>query len=246
MVGQREAEQVGRESSQIEPRVRAPARLEAIEIKATVNAVVDAMPTECAMDRSPGWRPTRGGPLPDLLNRGTEATHEIRSSGQALKTGLRTCEHSLEPVLDKVSLHVGKHDLASVQVRQCPSNPACTVLESRGAALVPEILPEVHPRIEVVEDEARLSFRPRHRPRYSHALQYLCLMQEGCRREVSLGRSLFGVEPPGKDSRFRRSSAGAGDSQQVAALAVAASTAACYVNSAGLEPRAAAGELCQL
>src|SRR2546426_9421239 len=57
VVGESEAEEVCRESSQIEPRVRLPARLEAIKIKTTVHSVVDAVPTKCAVDRRQGARP---------------------------------------------------------------------------------------------------------------------------------------------------------------------------------------------
>src|SRR5256886_10176375 len=52
VAGKREAEEVRRKSSKIKPRVGPATRLEAIKIEATVNAVVDAVPTECAVDRS--------------------------------------------------------------------------------------------------------------------------------------------------------------------------------------------------
>ena len=51
VAGKREAEEVRRKSSKIKPRVGPATRLEAIKIEATVNAVVDAIPTDCAMDR---------------------------------------------------------------------------------------------------------------------------------------------------------------------------------------------------
>jgi len=55
VVGEREAEEVSRESSQIKPRVGPPTRLEAVKIEATVNAIINAIPTERAVDRR-RWR----------------------------------------------------------------------------------------------------------------------------------------------------------------------------------------------
>jgi hypothetical protein len=51
VAGKREAEEVRRKSSKIKPRVGPATRLEPIKIEATVNAVVDTIPTECAVDR---------------------------------------------------------------------------------------------------------------------------------------------------------------------------------------------------
>src|SRR5947208_13498350 len=55
----RETEQVRRKPSKIEPRIGPTARLEAIKIELTIDAAVDAVPTQCAMDRSRRLLPVR-------------------------------------------------------------------------------------------------------------------------------------------------------------------------------------------
>src|SRR5437870_13641069 len=92
VVGECEAEKVGRASSQIKPRIGPPARLEAIKIKATVHAVSDAVPTECAMDGRQLLLRPECGPLQDALKGEPEAVHEIGSGGQGLKVFLRSEE----------------------------------------------------------------------------------------------------------------------------------------------------------
>src|SRR5205807_2923287 len=107
-------------------------------------------------------------------------------------------------------------------------------------------LPKVHPRVEVVEDKARLSGRPRHGSRDQHALRYLRLVQTGCGLEVSRRRGLRRVEPPGEDPRLHRFPVVAGDSQDVAVPAVIVGTPAGRVNPAGLDPGLAVGGFWQL
>ena len=81
----RETEQVRRKSSKIEPRIRPTARLEAIKIKLTISAVVDAVPTQCAMDRSRRLLPVETRSRLDAVHGDTEAMDELRSRGQGLK-----------------------------------------------------------------------------------------------------------------------------------------------------------------
>src|SRR5439155_283935 len=81
MVGKREAQQVCRKSPKVKARVRPSTGLEAIKIKATVNAIVDAVPAKGAMDRSQGLPPLESSPLLDPLKEDTEPAHDVRSGG---------------------------------------------------------------------------------------------------------------------------------------------------------------------
>src|SRR5439155_6417211 len=235
-------QQVRREASQIKTRIGLAARLEAIEIKKAVHTVMDTIPTECAVDRRPDSRPSESGSLFDPLSADPEAVHQLRSNGKDQKGCLRGRDQRLQPV-DGVWLHAAEHPLAPVQACQHPSEPFCALPDHREVALKGEILPKVHPLVEIVEDKARLAGGPRHWPWYHHTLRYFRLAQSGSSLEVGRCRRLRRVEPPGENPRLRRSSIEAGDSQHVAIAAVVASRPARRVNPAGLEPGLAVGQL---
>jgi hypothetical protein len=78
----RKAQEVCREPSEIEPRVRPPAVLEAIKVEDPVDAVMDAIPAQRTVNRSDGRSHPGGRSLLVLLNAVTETIHEIRSGGK--------------------------------------------------------------------------------------------------------------------------------------------------------------------
>ena len=123
VVSESEAEEVCRESSQIEPRIGLPTHFKAIKIKTTVHSVVNAVPTECAVDRRQGSRPPGGSALLKPLNAGVEVIHKIRSPGQHLKVCHSARDHRLESRSEGISLHHGERDLAPVQSRQRLPDP---------------------------------------------------------------------------------------------------------------------------
>ena len=84
----RETEQVRRKPSKIEPRIGPTARLEAIKIELTIDAAVDAVPTQCAMDRSRRLLTVETRSRLDAVHGDTEAMDELRSGGQGLKRWL--------------------------------------------------------------------------------------------------------------------------------------------------------------
>src|SRR5439155_25071626 len=134
----------------------------------------------------------------------TEAIHQLRSGGQGLKGCLRARDPRLKPLSDQIRLLAAEHDLTPVQACQRPRDPFCTLPDLREVALIAEIVPEVHPRVELVEDEARLTGGPGHRPGYPHTLGYLRIVQPGSGLEVGLRRHRLHVKPPGEDPRLRR------------------------------------------
>ena len=56
---QGEAREIGRESSKVESRIRPPALLEPIQIELPVDAEMDAVPRQCAVDRTARTLPLR-------------------------------------------------------------------------------------------------------------------------------------------------------------------------------------------
>src|SRR5438093_9292482 len=68
VVAECKTEQVGRETSEIQSRIRAPARLEAIKIEAAVHAIVHAIPTKRAVNGSQDSRLLARGPVLDSLS----------------------------------------------------------------------------------------------------------------------------------------------------------------------------------
>src|ERR1044071_4391015 len=82
MVGEGEAQQVGRETSQIKPRIGLPAEFEAIKIKTAVTAEMNATPIQGAVDRGDGPRPTQRRPFRSSLHAHTQAVHQPGSTRQ--------------------------------------------------------------------------------------------------------------------------------------------------------------------
>jgi hypothetical protein len=114
MVGEREAEEVRRKSSQIEPGMGPSAGLEAKKIEAAIDAVVDAIPTECAVDERQSAPSVGGNLLLEPLSAQTEAIEAVRSRELGLKGCLRTSDRRAQILVHGVRLHATEHDLAAV------------------------------------------------------------------------------------------------------------------------------------
>src|SRR5439155_14400586 len=125
MVGQREAEEVRRISSQIQPGMGPSAVLEAKNIEATVHSVVDAIPTECAVNGRQNALAAKGSLFQEPLTADTKAICPIRSRGQGLKGCLRTRNDRLELLANGIGLQAGTHNLAAVQPCQRLAEPFC-------------------------------------------------------------------------------------------------------------------------
>ena len=96
--------------------------------------------------------------------------------------------------------------------RQRLPGPFRSVAEGTQVGAMREVFPEVHPRVEVVEDEVRLPDEPGDRPGDQQSLRYRRFVQPFRRLEVGFRCGLRCVQPPREGPRLRLPSIVARDS----------------------------------
>src|SRR5438094_308340 len=103
------------------------------------------------MDRGDEFRPPPRRPLAEAINAHTKLICQIRRTRQRWQVCLRASDQRLELFTAELTVGATEHDLASVQAPQRLSGPFGSVAERLEGAPMGEILPEVYPRIEIVE-----------------------------------------------------------------------------------------------
>src|SRR5688572_5997177 len=236
---------VREKAPEVETGIAHAAILEAIEVEGALHTVKDAVEAEAPVDRRPTSR-SRGARF-DRTENAFQTAREIRTRIPVREAASHALARPAVSLSQEIVFRLLERNPATVKDREGLPDAFRAPPEERRVLPVGDVLREVHPGVEVVKDEPRLTREARDRAGDPDARRSELVVQPHGGVEVGRRAVRRCMEPPGHDVELVRARVVASEIEDVPQVAGVATRAVRDPGRPrGLEPRLALPEFQQL